>query len=144
MRTSIYKIIENTPEFKTNILTWAQQFREIVFLDSNDFPDQYSSYDCVLAIDAFTSIKTDYHNAFEDLKQYQQTTRDWLFGYLSYELKNNVEDLKSSNEDGLNFPELFFFQPKKLFLLKDNSLEICYFNKIGFNFFIAHIQITNF
>ena len=98
MRTSIYKIIENTPEFKTKILIWAQQFREIVFLDSNDFPDQYSSYDCVLAIDAFTSIKTDYHNAFEDLKQYQQTTRDWLFGYLSYELKNNVEDLKSSNE----------------------------------------------
>ena len=128
MRTSIYKIIENTPEFKTKILTWAQQFREIVFLDSNEFPDQYSSYDCVLAIDAFTSIKTDYHNAFEDLKQYQQTTRDWLFGYLSYELKNNVEDLKSSNEDGLNFSELFFFQPKKLFLLKDNSLEICYLN----------------
>ena len=109
MRTSIYKIIENTPEFKTKILIWAQQFREIVFLDSNDFPDQYSSYDCVLAIDAFTSIKTDFHNAFEDLKQYQQTTRDWLFGYLSYELKNNVENLKSSNEDGLNFPELFFF-----------------------------------
>jgi hypothetical protein len=22
--------------------------------------------------------KTDYHNAFEDLKQYQQTTKDWL------------------------------------------------------------------
>ena len=109
MRTSIYKTIENAAEFKTKILTWAQQFREIVFLDSNDFPDQYSSYDCVLAIDAFTSIKTDYHNAFEDLKQYQQTTRDWLFGYLSYELKNNVENLKSSNEDGLNFPELFFF-----------------------------------
>ena len=128
MRTSIYKTIENAAEFKTKILTWAQQFREIVFLDSNDFPDQYSSYDCLLAIDAFTSIKTDYHNAFEDLKQYQQTTRDWLFGYLSYELKNNVEDLKSSNKDGLNFPELFFFQPKKLFLLKDNSLEICYLN----------------
>ena len=143
LRTSIYKIIENTPEFKTNILTWAQQFREIVFLDSNDFPDQYSSYDCVLAIDAFTSIKTDYHNAFEDLKQYQQTTRDWLFGYLSYELKNNVEDLKSSNKDGLNFPELFFFQPKKLFLLKDNSLEICYLNMCDDKIETDFIEILN-
>jgi para-aminobenzoate synthetase component 1 len=37
-----------------------------------------SSFDCVLAVDAFTSIKTDYHNAFEDLKQYQQTAKDWL------------------------------------------------------------------
>jgi hypothetical protein len=33
----------------------------------------------VFLVDAFTSIKTDYHNAFEDLKQYQQTAKDWLF-----------------------------------------------------------------
>ncbi len=128
MRTSIHKILINPDEFKTQILTWAQQFREVVFFDSNNYPDQYSSYDCVLAVDAFTSIKTDYHNAFEDLKQYQQITKDWLFGYLSYDLKNNIEDLKSMNSDGLNFPDLFFFQPKKLFLLKENELQICYLN----------------
>jgi para-aminobenzoate synthetase component 1 len=109
-------------------LTWAQQFREIVFLDSNDYPQQYSSYDCLLAVDAFTSIKTDYHNAFEDLKQYQQITKDWLFGYLSYDLKNDVEVLNSTNFDGLDFPDLFFFQPKKVFLLKGNQLEIQYLN----------------
>jgi para-aminobenzoate synthetase component I len=34
--------------------------------------------------------------------------------------------LKSNNFDGLQFPDLFFFQPKKLFLLKDNQLEIQY------------------
>jgi para-aminobenzoate synthetase component 1 len=79
-----------------------------------------------LAVDAFTSIKTDYHNAFEDLKQYQQQTKDWLFGYLSYDLKNDVEDLHSNNFDGLHFPDLFFFQPKKLFLLKGNQLEVRY------------------
>ncbi len=128
MRTSIHKIIPNPNEFKTQLLTWAQQFREVVFLDSNNFPDKYSSYDCLLAVDAFTSIKTDYHNAFDDLKQYQQTTRDWLFGYFSYDLKNNIEDLKSNNFDGLNFPDLYFFQPKKLFLLKSNNLEICHLN----------------
>ena len=32
----------------------------------------------------------------------------------------------SNNFDGLNFPELFFFQPKKLFLLKGNILEVHY------------------
>jgi para-aminobenzoate synthetase component 1 len=107
---------------------WGQQFREIIFLDSNDYPQQYSSYDCILAVDAFTSIKTDYHNAFEDLKQYQQITKDWLFGYLSFDLKNDVEHLKSNNFDGLGFPDLFFFQPKKIFLLKGNQLEIQYLN----------------
>jgi para-aminobenzoate synthetase component 1 len=79
-------------------------------------------------VDAFTSIKTDYHNAFEDLKQYQQATKDWLFGYLSYDLKNDIEVLHSNNFDGLNFPDLFFFQPKKMFLVKGNQLEIQYLN----------------
>jgi para-aminobenzoate synthetase component I len=128
LRTSIIKHIENTFQFKQHLLTWAQQFREVIYLDSNDYPQQYSSYDCILAVDAFTSIKTDYHNAFEDLKQYQQITKDWLFGYLSYDLKNDIEILNSNNFDGLDFPDLFFFQPKKLFLLKGNQLEIHYLN----------------
>lgn len=128
MRTSLHKQILNPETFKQQLLFWSQSFREIVFMDSNDYPQAYSSYDCILAVDAFTSIKTDFHNAFEDLKQYQQTTRDWLFGYLSYDLKNNVEDLGSNNFDGLDFPDLFFFQPKKLFLLKGTTLEIQYLN----------------
>jgi para-aminobenzoate synthetase component 1 len=128
LRTSIIKLIDNPVRFKQLILTWSQQFREVVYLDSNDYPQQYSSYDCILAVDAFTSIKTDFHNAFEDLKQYQQITKDWLFGYLSYDLKNDIEILNSNNFDGLNFPDLFFFQPQKLFLLKGNQLEIQYLN----------------
>ena len=126
MRTSIFKHILNPIHFKQQVLTWSQQFREVVFMDSNDYPQQYSSYDCILAVDALTSIETDFHNAFEDLKQYQQITKDWLFGYLSYDLKNNVEVLYSNNFDGLDFPDLFFFQPKKIFLLKGNELEIQY------------------
>lgn len=128
MRTSIYKFIEDPIAFKQQLVSWGQQFREIAFLDSNSFFSEYSSFDCVLAVDAFTSIKTDYHNAFEDLKQYQQTSRDWLFGYLAYDLKNDVEHLESNNYDGLDFPDLFFFQPKKLFFLKGNQLEIQYLN----------------
>ena len=126
MRVSIYKHIPDPEQFKHQLLSWAQQFREVIFLDSNSYPQEYSNFDCILAVDAFTSLKTDFQNAFEDLKQYQQTTKDWLFGYLSYDLKNDVEFLKSSNYDGLEFPDLFFFQPKKIFLLKENQLEIQY------------------
>ncbi|MFV8271523.1 anthranilate synthase component I family protein [Flavobacterium sp. GT2N3] len=126
MRTSIYKSISDPKLFKQQLLFWSQQFREIIYLDSNDYPNNYSSYDCVLAVDALTSIKTDYHNAFEDLKQYQQSTKDWLFGYLSYDLKNDIEQLQSKNFDGLDFPDLYFFQPKKLFLLKGDQLDIQY------------------
>ena len=126
LRTIVEKKIDKPEVFKNQLLDWSQQFREMVFLDSNNYHQKQSSFDCVLAVDAFTSIKTDFHNAFEDLKQYQQQTKDWLFGYLSYDVKNDVEDLHSNNFDGLHFPDLFFFQPKKLFLLKGNKLEIQY------------------
>lgn len=126
LRVSHHQSIPNPEQFKQQLLRWSKQFREVVFLDSNSYPQEYSNYDCVLAVDAFTSLKTDFHNAFEDLKQYQQTTKDWLFGYLSYDLKNSIEPLQSSNFDGLDFPDLFFFQPKKIFLLKGNQLEMQY------------------
>lgn len=126
MRTQLSKFIENPTQFKKNLLQWSNSAREVVFLDSNSYPQKYSSFDCVLAVDAFTSIKTDYINAFEDLHQYQGQTKDWLFGYLSYDLKNDTEDLHSANFDGLEFPDLYFFQPKKLFLLKGNQLEMHY------------------
>ncbi len=126
MRTVITKDISPFSDFKNQLLHWANQHREVVFLDSNAYHQKYSSYDAVLAVDAFTSIKTDYENAFQDLYQYQSQTKDWLFGYLSYDLKNDTEALQSNNFDGLDFPDLFFFQPKKLFLIKENQVEIQY------------------
>lgn len=126
MRTSFKQDITDQDDFKRKLLLWSQQFREVTFMDSNNYQQEYSNYDWILAVDAFTSIKTDYFNAFEDLKQYQQSSRDWLFGYLSYDLKNDTEELQSNNFDGLGFPDLFFYQPKKLFLAKGSQLEIRY------------------
>ena len=109
MRTTFTKKIENPEFLKKQILHWSQQFREITFLDSNESQSKYSSYDCILAVDAFTSLQTDYFNAFEDLKIYQSTTKDWLFGYLTYDLKNDAERLISINI----FPIYTFFNLKK-------------------------------
>ena len=126
MRTTSTNDISSFPNFKTQLLHWANQFREVVLLDSNAYHQKYSSYDAVVAVDAFTSIKTDYENAFQDLYQYQSQTKDWLFGYLSYDVKNDTEELQSNNFDGLAFPDVFFFQPKKLFLIKGNQVEMQY------------------
>jgi para-aminobenzoate synthetase component 1 len=131
LRTTSTKHIENPTLFKEQILYWSQQFSETIILDSNIESNEnqlYKSYDLIVAVEAFTSIQTDYEKAFEDLYQYQSKTNDWLFGYLSYDLKNDIEALDSKNYDGLHFPDLYFFQPKKIFLLKENSLEIQYLN----------------
>jgi para-aminobenzoate synthetase component 1 len=126
LRTTVIKPIANPTEFKSRLLLWSNSFREVLFLDSNAYHQKYSNFDCLLAVDAFTSLKTDYKLAFEELHQYQIHAKDWIFGYLTYDLKNSVEDLKSNNFDGLSFPDVFFFQPKKLFLLKGNELEMQY------------------
>ena len=126
MRTGKKTKLEDVPRFKKQLLQWAQQFGEIAWLDSNNYKDQHSKYDAILAVEAFTAIKTDHYNAFSQLQEYQELTADWIFGYLSYDLKNDIENLISENHDGLHFPELYFFQPKKLFLLKNDELEIQY------------------
>ncbi|MCL5128210.1 aminodeoxychorismate synthase component I [Algibacter sp. L4_22] len=117
---------ENIDDFKNQILIWGQQFDEVIWLDSNHYEQKYGSYDAILAVEAFTSIQTDYHQGFDKLKEYQTLVKDWVFGYLTYDLKNDVEALKSQNTDGLEFSDLSFFQPKKLFLFKDNQVEIQY------------------
>ena len=123
MRTTLRHSLKHSESFKQKLLYWAQQFDDVVWLDSNDYSQSFSNFDAVLAVDAFTAIKTDYTNAFSELKAYQSTTKDWLFGYLTYDLKNATEALKSNNHDGLQFPDLYFFQPKKLFLIKGDVIE---------------------
>lgn len=120
-----------TEDDKNHLLQWAQQFQEVVWLDSNNYSQTHGTFQAILAVDAFTALKTDSQNAFDKLKEYQTITSDWLFGYLSYDLKNDVEKLRSNNFDGLSFPDLYFFQPKKLFLFSENSVELHYLNMVS-------------
>ncbi|SDS42742.1 para-aminobenzoate synthetase component 1 [Polaribacter sp. KT25b] len=122
--------VDDIDKFKQNLLAWSQQFDTVLWLDSNNYKQQYSSFDCALAADEFTAIKTDYYNAFEKLKEYQTITNDYIFGYISYDVKNDVEQLSSKNFDGLDFADLYFFQPQKLFLIKGNDIEFNYLKMV--------------
>jgi para-aminobenzoate synthetase component 1 len=115
-------------QFRKKLLLWAQQFDEVAWLDSNHYQQGHVSYQAILAVDAFTSLQTDYHNAFQKLDEFQSSLNDWLFGYLTYDLKNDIEDLSSQNYDGLGFPDLLFFQPKRLFLFSENGVDLLYLN----------------
>lgn len=136
MRTSKVFTLKNIDTFKIQILNWAQQFEKFVWLDSNnpnenDSPYNLSEFDAVLAVDMESGIQCDCENSFEVLKEYQLKTNDYIFGYLSYDLKNDIENLSSSNHDGLHFPDLFFFQPKKIFFIKGNQVEVKYLTTIA-------------
>jgi para-aminobenzoate synthetase component 1 len=136
MRTSKFFTFKNIDIFKIQLLNWAQQYKKIVWLDSNNpnenkSPYNLSEFDAVLAVDLKSELQCDCEDSFELLKEYQEKTKDYIFGYLSYDLKNDIEDLSSNNHDGLHFPDLFFFQPKKLFFIKDNQVEVKYLNTIA-------------
>lgn len=122
--------VENIKDFKQNLLSWSQQFETALWLDSNNYEQQYSNFDSALAVEEFTAIKTDYTNAFDKLKEYQTITKDYIFGYISYDVKNDVERLSSKNFDGLGFADLYFFQPQKLVFIRGKNIEFQYLKMI--------------
>ena len=115
---------------KEHALQWAQQFDELIFLESNKATqaeqEKYGEIEAILAIGAHDFLSTDSKGAFDKLKHFRQKHKDFLFGYLSYDLKNDTEELRSMNPDHLDFPELYFFQPKKVLLWKNDKVEFLY------------------
>lgn len=116
-------------------MIWAQRFKDLLWLDSNsefqESPLQYSSFDAALAVGARQRISMSGRGSLHALRDLIQSNRDYLFGYLGYDLKNELEDLCSENPDPLQFPELYFFQPEKLFIWKGDQLELCYLKDIA-------------
>ena len=51
-------------------------------------------------------------NPFLELNNFINQSSDWLFGYLTYDLKNNIETLYSNNIDNQLFPKIHFFHPQ--------------------------------
>ncbi len=132
MRQKISIHIENPKSFKNKLLWWCTNKPIYSFFNSNDFnsyqnsPFFYPTYDCIAATGSISLLACDVGNAFTLLKKYHVKTSDWLFGILSYDLKNEIEKLTSKNCDGIKFNDIQFFQPEIVFLLNKNILEICY------------------
>lgn len=131
LRTTLRYTVADIHTFKDNLLEWSRQYDEVAWLDSNGHTGKYISFDGLLAVDGLTGISTDAQNGFADLADYQSQANDWIFGYLSYDLKNDTEYLSSQNFDGLEFPELYFFQPKKIIRIQGNEVDFIYLNMVA-------------
>ena len=114
----------NIQLFKSKALQWASSFKTACCFDSNYFHDPYSSFDTLIAAGASHEISSSHLNSFEELQKFLETHSDWILGFLSYDLKNQIENLKSENRDLLQFPELYFAVPEHLILIKDETVTI--------------------
>ncbi len=123
MRKSASFRITDASFCKQQMLNLANRFGICCFMDGHHYKDQYSVYDCMAAIEA-EQVFLPENNALSHLKTFTQTQNDWLFGHIGYDVKNEIENLTSAHKDKLNFPDVFFFQPKIVLLLKKDVLTI--------------------
>nr|WP_199158682.1 anthranilate synthase component I family protein [Pedobacter sp. ASV2] len=114
----------NISDFKHKALNWANQFDVCCFLDSNHYEDKYSAYDFILAAGVAEELNSTSKQTFEELIIFYETYKQWIFGFFSYDLKNEIEDSKSENLDYLKFPDAYFFIPKYLIASKNGKIEI--------------------
>jgi para-aminobenzoate synthetase component 1 len=116
--------VQHLPSFKQKALKWAAAAEVCCILDSNGYIDHYGKFELLIAVGSHEELKATSTAKFEELKAFYDTHPNWMFGLLSYDLKNEVEELKSNNPDQLNFPELFFFIPEYLIAVKGNQTEV--------------------
>lgn len=126
-RTTVIRSVKDVPRLKKQLLSWASSFKNVCWLDSNEHQDVYTRYRGVLAVDAMQCLTCPTTaNAFQALQNFHHHVKDHLFGFLSYDLKNDLEALSSNGLDMLKFPKLFFFQPRKLLFLFDKTIHFAY------------------
>ncbi len=110
----------------------------------SNFPKEYINYDILAGIGKIDTLITN-QNSFLELSKFHDQKKDWLFGYLSYDLKNEIEALSSNNTDNFNADNLFFFIPKYVLLLNNGVLEVqTYESKESCDRFIQGFNFSDF
>ena len=116
--------ISDFKEVKEKVLNWAQRFNTFCFLDNHQYQIEPHSMECLLAAGVKRQLKTQAGDALNQLQQFIDEKKSWLFGHLGYDLKNEIEKLSSANPDNIQFPDLFFFEPEVIIRLKENEMII--------------------
>lgn len=108
-------LIKDVNDFKKKALIWANKFDVACFLNNNNFSSPYNSYESIIASGKVNEINFQKSSdCFSQLKKFYDTNPRWLFGFFSYDLKNEIEKLFSNNFDFVKMPILYFFQPEYL------------------------------
>jgi para-aminobenzoate synthetase component 1 len=119
--------ISNIDSFKRQLSCWSAQFEQSAVFEGEASPNygKHLKYDMLVGADSISQLYFE-ENSFSALSDFHKDKKDWIFGFLSYDLKNEIEDLKSENDDNLSFPIMHFFQPKWVFEIIQNEVIISF------------------
>lgn len=105
------------------MLSFGKTFSNFCFLDNHNY-DFDKSFECLAACGAIESLAASPLNNLQKIDQFKTENPDWIFGHLSYDLKNEIEDLTSGNRDGVGFRDFYFFVPEFVLILSKDSVAI--------------------
>lgn len=122
--------IPSTEENKKKLIQVVNQSESFFcLLNSNQYPDKYSSLSWKLAYGNRVLLNAKSENAFADLHQFKKDSKHTIYGLLNYDLKNEVENLSSENIAHIEFPAICFFEEEVAieetgnFLVSTSSLD---------------------
>jgi para-aminobenzoate synthetase component 1 len=116
--------IDNFIDFRSKMLNWVQPFNIFCLLDNRQYHFEVPAFECLLAVGCKRKIAASEGAVFELLKTFSKDQKDWIFGHLGYDLKNEIASVSSANFDGIHFPDAFFFVPEIVLQLKENEVTI--------------------
>ncbi len=120
--------ISEVEALKHALRAWARTFPVALCLDSNHmtapFEEESSRppkqlpywqqpvWEFLTAVGVADALCAESGTAFGSLRHFYDYHRDWLFGFISYDLKNEIEQLYSRHPDGIALPDMYFFRPE--------------------------------
>jgi len=112
------------PDFCARALHWAAEFPHCAYFEPNGLPYPGGPFDQLLAVatDAAAAPAT-----LPDLRTWLTTARATdrpVCGFVTYDVKNEIEALTSENISGLAWPDLHFFQPYIWLHWRSDHLDI--------------------
>jgi para-aminobenzoate synthetase component 1 len=109
---------------KQQVLNWSARFNTCCFLDNQFYNSRENSFECLAAAGERARLKTEAGTAFQQLKQFSLMQNDWIFGHFAFDLKSETEKITSLLPDHVGFPDLFFFVPEIIVLIRRDEMEI--------------------
>lgn len=108
----------------TAALHWANQQDYFSLLNGNDIEYPHDGFPTMLAIGAKRVFQSDGSKTFDKLDAFHKASPSWLFGFLGYDLKNELEDLSSQHENHTQFPDACLFEPEHLIIFHSEEVEV--------------------
>ena len=123
-KEKVFKI-ENINDFKDKLLFFSKSKENVILLDSNS---KKNDYEFIFSYGKISELKS-FDNSLDKLDNYIKQVDDWIFGFISYDLKDEIEGFNSKNLKYFDVPNLSFFQPSTIWVFDGVELKALYFDE---------------